>query len=111
MTWTLEKLGTIPEVYRDFMMTLKPVIDTRAPEAVLKITGIPFDMVYDKLSVRHGYEIEQIRQVAKSLRQRDLIREDERGVFTPTEEGERFIRALAKSRRSVPLWVPPLPDF
>jgi hypothetical protein len=111
MTWTLEKLETIPEVYRDFMMILKPVVDSRAKDIVMKFTGIPFGMVYDKFAARHGYGTEQIRQVAKALQLRGLIHEDEWSVFTPTEEGEQFIRALAGTRRPVRERVPPLPDL
>ena len=111
MTWTLEKLETIPEVYRDFMMTLKPVIDTRAPEAVLKITGVPFRMILDALSYRHDYDSGQVREVARNLERRRLVQVDALGFFTPTAEGEELIEALAGAAEAVEQRVPPLPDF
>lgn len=111
MTWTLEKLETIPEVYRDFMMILKPVIDTRAPEAVLKITGVHFRTLYEMLFMGYDYEVTAVRQIAQILRQRGLINEDERGVFTPTDEGARLIVALAREGERVRQRVPPLPEI
>jgi hypothetical protein len=35
MSWTAERLEQIPEVCRDFMLVLKPVLDSRAPDVVL----------------------------------------------------------------------------
>src|SRR5947207_287274 len=29
MTWTRERLEEIPEIYRDFLLTLKPILETR----------------------------------------------------------------------------------
>jgi hypothetical protein len=111
MTWTVEKLEQIPEVYRDFMRTLKPVIDTRAPEAVMKITGVPFGWIYEKFSDRHDYDMEQVEQVAQALIERGLVRKDKWGFVTPTERGEDLIRALADAGEAVGQRVPPLPEF
>jgi hypothetical protein len=47
MSWTKAQIEQIPEVYRDFMLALKPVIDSRKCGAVLKITGIPHPLRTD----------------------------------------------------------------
>jgi hypothetical protein len=111
MTWTLEKLETIPEVYRDFMMVLKPVIDSRDPGELLKITGIPFRMFIDALSYEHDYDSEQVWEVAQRLKQQGLVDVDRLGVYTPTNKGEALIQALAANGETTSRRVPPLPQL
>ncbi|HTU93807.1 MAG TPA: hypothetical protein VMF69_27250 [Gemmataceae bacterium] len=111
MTWTPEQLEQIPEVYRDFMVVLKPVLDSKAPGRVLRINGIPFGMVYEALSNRYDYDIEQVRQLAHNLCREGWIEEDNLGFFTPTAKGEDLIRALSGSEDGVRKTVPPLPAF
>jgi hypothetical protein len=111
MTWTLEQLDQIPEVYRDFLIVLKPVLDSKAPGIVLRINGIPFGMIYHALSNKHGYDVEQVRQVAQNLRRAGWIDEDQLGFFTPTATGEDLIRALSGTGSAVGQRVPPLPAF
>lgn len=109
MTWTLEQLERIPEVYRDFMIVLKPVLDSKTPGRVLRINAIHFNTVYEALSNRYDYDVEQVRQVAHNLRRDGWIEEDNLGFFTPTAKGEDLIRALSGSANGVGKTVPPLP--
>ncbi len=111
MTWTLEQLEQIPEVYRDFLIVLKPILDSKAPGVVLRINGIPFGMIYNALSNKHGYDVEQVRQVAQNLRRAGWIDEDKLGFFTPTAQGEDLIRTLSGTGGAVGQRVPPLPVF
>ena len=111
MTWTVERLEQIPEVYRDFMLVLKPVVDSKVPGVVLRINGIHFGTIYETLSSRHGYDMEQVRQLAHNLRAAGWINEDNLGFFTPTATGETVIRALGGAGSAVKLRVPPLPAF
>ena len=111
MMWTPEQLEQIPEVYRDFMTVLKPVLDSKAPGRVLRINGIHFGMVYEALSNKYGYEIEQVRELAHNLRRDGWIEVDDLEFFTPTARGEELIRALSGSENGVGKSVPPLPTF
>jgi hypothetical protein len=107
MSWTKEQIGTIPEVYRDFMLSLKPVIDTR--QSVLRFEAVHIGSVYDALLARHEYTPQQCRQVADNLKEAGLVREDDHGFLTPTEKGETLIRALSANGETHPSEVPPLP--
>jgi hypothetical protein len=109
MTWTPEQLQQIPEVYRDFMIILKPVLDSKMPGRILRINAIHFSEVYEALSNRYGYDVEQACQVAHNLRRDGWIEEDNLGFFTPTAKGEDLIRALSGSENGVGKTVPPLP--
>jgi hypothetical protein len=111
MTWTVEQLEQIPEVYRDFMIVLKPVLDSKAPGRLLRINGIHFGMVYEALSNKYGYDVEQVREVAHNLRRDGWIEEDNLEFFTPTAKGEDLIRALSGSGNGGGKTVPPLPAF
>lgn len=111
MTWTPEQLEQIPQVYRDFMTVLKPVLDSKAPERVLKINGIHFNMIYEALSNWYDYDMEQVRQLAHNLRRDGWIEEDKLGFFKPTAKGEDLIRALSNSENGPRKTVPPLPAF
>ncbi|MHB1425462.1 MAG: hypothetical protein ACYC3I_20025 [Gemmataceae bacterium] len=111
MTWTAEQLARIPEVYRDFMIVLKPVLDSKAPGRVLRINGIHFGMVYEALSNKHGFDIDQVRELACNLHRDGWIDVDNLEFFTPTARGEELIRALSGSENGVGKTVPPLPTF
>lgn len=111
MTWTVEQLEQIPELYRDFLIVLKPVLDSKSPGKVLRINGIPFGMIYNALSTKHGLDVEQVRQAAQNLRQAEWIDEDKLGFFTPTAKGEDLIRALSASESQVVQRVPPMPTL
>ncbi len=111
MTWTPEKLQQIPEIYRDFMLTLKPVIDSRDHHVVLKINGIPFGMIFDFITSKHPLNVEQIHQLAHNLEVQDYIHRDELGFYTPTPKGEDLILALNGVDSEVASQVPPLPQF
>jgi hypothetical protein len=110
MEWSNDKLARIPQPYRDFMLALKPVIDTRKPGTALRITGIPFGRIYGVLSEVYSYTPEQVRQLADNLSQAGYVREDSLGFFTPTGPGEALLLALA-SVDDTSYGVPPLPSF
>ena len=109
MVWTNEKIRQLPEVYRDFMLILKPVIDSRKPGTMLRITGIPFGMFVDYLTAKHEYNAERVRRLADNLRRDDYVVEDKFGFFQPTGKGEGLILALAGSESTDE--VPPLPTL
>lgn len=106
-----DKLEEIPEVYRDFLTVLKPVLDSKAPGVILRITAIPFGMIYNALSNKYAYDIEQVRRLAQNLRAQGFIEEDSLGFFTPTAKGEDLIQALNGMGGAVEKRVPPLPSI
>jgi hypothetical protein len=109
MPWTSEQIEKIPSVYRDFMLALKPVLDTR--QSVLTIAAIPLGSVYDALLTRYDLTAEQFRQLADNLRKAGLIDEDRLGFLTPTDKGEGLIDALAGKEEAASNGVPPFPDL
>ena len=52
---TTEQLTLIPEVYRDTLILMKPIIDTHRTNSIVKVTAIPFGQIHNSLSVWHGY--------------------------------------------------------
>lgn len=110
MNWTQEQLEQLPQVYRDFLMVLKPVVDSRAPHAVLRITGIPFSRIYDALSNAYEYDADQVRGLADQLKQRELVTEDSLGFFAPTARGEALLLALTQQNGQAAQRVPSLPE-
>lgn len=111
MAWTTDKLQQIPEVYRDFMLVLKPVIDSRKPGTLLRITGIPFGMVFSALTTKYPYDSGQVREVADNLRRQGYIEADGLGFFTPTGKGEELIEAMAGTGGGTDAQIPPLPNL
>jgi hypothetical protein len=111
MVWTNEKIQQLPEIYRDFMFILKPVIDSKRPGAVLRITGIPFGRIVGALTSKYDYDAAQVRQLADNLRQADYIMEDTLGFFQPTGKGETLIVAMANPDDANDQQVPPLPSL
>jgi len=107
MNLTAEKIGQIPEVYRDFMMVLSPVVETRG--AALRISGIPWGMIVGQLSTKYSYDHQHLRTVADNLRSQGFVDEDRFGFFAPTAKGEELIRALAGTEEVNKETVPPLP--
>ncbi len=106
MALSREQLEQVPEVYRDFMLVLKPVVDSKAPGVVLRINGIPFGMVYEALSTKYGYNTEQVRELAHNLRAGGWIEEDQLGFFTPSSTPTSSL-TLAKMRARFSNWRPP----
>lgn len=111
MNWTLDKLQSVPEVYRDFMLILKPIIDSRKPDVILRIGGIPFGKFYDALATRYGYTAQQVEAVAENLRRQGLVEKDDLGFFKPTGAGEVLILALSDTAEALDSPVPPFPTF
>ena len=50
----------IPEIYRDFMLILKSIPDTR--HSVLQINGLQLGEIFTYLRRRHHYEPSQVRE-------------------------------------------------
>lgn len=109
MPWTREQIEQIPEVYRDFMVTLWPIIRSR--QDVLRINGIPLGRVLTALSTRYDYNPEQIRKIADNLEAGGWVAEDKFGFFTPTAKGETLIKQLMNDQEVSAVEVPPLPKL
>src|SRR5262245_17190218 len=107
MTWTKSQLEQVPEVYRDFMTQLIPIIDSR--QSPLRINGIPLARILDNLSTRYPYSSEGLRKVAHALQAQDLIRLDELGFVQPSAKGEDFINSLRGEPSLIEEEIPPLP--
>src|ERR1700704_1690883 len=105
MSWTPEQIEQIPEVYRDFMLVLKPIPDSG--QHVLRSNGIPLSKVFNALRLKYQYEPEQVRTLADNLKKAGFIEEDDLGFFKPTGRGEALIGAIV----GVQMSVPALPDL
>ena len=108
MPWTREQIEKIPDVYRDFMIALKPIIDTR--QSVMTIAALPLGSVYNALQTRYDYSPQQVRQIADNLRQAGLIEEDRLSFLTLTGKGEALIKALAGVEETRRMASPPSPS-
>jgi hypothetical protein len=111
MTWTRDQIDDIPTVYRDFLLALRPVIDSRKRGAILQITAVPYADMYEYLRTHYDYSPDAIEQVARNLKARGLVEEDEYRFFVPTEKGAQLIEALAAERELAAEEVPALPDL
>ena len=111
MTWTTEQIEQIPEVYRDFMLVLKAIPDSR--RAVVQISGIPLGKVFNALAPKYGYAPEHTRALADRLRKAGLIEEDRLGFLWPTGKGEALIEAIAATPEPEwePIEIPELPNL
>jgi hypothetical protein len=109
MSWTAEQIEKIPEAYRDFMIALKAVPDTR--DEVLKINAIPLGRIFNFLRSKYAYEPEQVNALGENLRKAGFVDKDNLGFFWPTTKGEDLIEAISGQRRPLPATVPPLPDL
>jgi hypothetical protein len=113
MTWSKKKIDRIPEVYRDFMLSLKPVVDCRRrpDEYPIKVTGVHLGQIFNILRMRHQLNPEEIREIATTVRQKGLVEENKLGFIKPTAKGEGLIDALVEAEAPVASRVPPFPDF
>lgn len=110
MRWTKAQLGTIPEVYRDFMAALGPVVYSFG--SALETTAVPLSRVYTSLRLRHRYEPEQVMEIAENLKRKGLVLVDRNGFVEPTLKGISLIRKLIGIEEpAVTVAVPPLPDI
>ncbi|HEX5271606.1 MAG TPA: hypothetical protein VFW33_14010 [Gemmataceae bacterium] len=110
MVWTQEKLAQIPAQYRDFLLMLKPVVNSRKPGTILHINAIAFNQIHGALFEQYDYGPEQARELADNLHRAGYIDMDSLGFVVPTPEGEALIEALAKEGTGNGS-VPPLPTF
>jgi len=108
MTWTKSKLARIPEVYRDFMQTLGPIIDSR--DRVIKTSAVHLGSIFTALSRVYPYSPEDVREIATRLEQRGLILIDEMGFVRLTDDGESLVDAV-RGRQTVAHAIPDLPEF
>jgi hypothetical protein len=111
MNWTKKQLDQVPEVYRDFMLILEPILDSKEPGRVLKVSGVHLGQIFNSLRLKYDYEPRAVREIADNLKKAGWIEEDEHGFVTPTAAGAGLIRALVRKREAVPSRVPPLPRF
>jgi hypothetical protein len=110
MSLTKMQVERLPEVYRDFMLALAPVVESKREGSVMKIGGVPFNRVFEAVNRSHAYDLPQVRELAHNLKAKDYIQEDKFGFLSPTALGEDVIRVLIPSI-SEPVVVPPLPDL
>ena len=110
MALSKAQVEQIPEVYRDFLLALSPVVESRREGSVVRIGGVPFSRVFDAVSDLHDYDLPQVRELAHNLKAKGYINEDRFGFLSPTALGEDVIRVLAPSVEE-PVSVPPLPDL
>jgi hypothetical protein len=110
MALTKAQVEKLPDVYRDFLLSLAPVLESKREGAIMKIGGVPFSRVFEAVARLHGYDLPQVRELAHNLKSKGYIEEDKFGFLSPTELGEDVIRALVPSV-SQPVIVPPLPDL
>jgi hypothetical protein len=110
MSITKEQVERIPDVYRDFLLALAPVVESQRKGSVVKIGGVPFSHVFAAVSKLHDYDLPQVRELAHNLEEKGYIRQDRFGFLSPTSLGEEVIRVLIPSIDE-PVVVPPLPDL
>lgn len=110
MTLTRDQIEQIPEVYREFLLVLKPILDSRG--AVLKISGIPLGKVFNALAPKYGYTPSHVLALAGELQKNGLINPvDTLGFVTPTPKGEDLIAAIAGAREPEPINIPRFPSL
>jgi hypothetical protein len=109
MAWTAEKVRQVPEIYRDFMTTLNPVVESRRGERVLKFYGFTLATIGELLLQKHDVDTDQVQELVENLQEKNLVAVDEHGFVAPTSEGEAFILALNEAMEGET--VPPFPDF
>ena len=105
MSLTKEKIESLHPVYKDFMMALKPIMDSRAQP--FQIRGFPTGQVYDASARKYGFDPHQFHEIAENLRREGLIERDRFGYYYPTGLGEHFIHVLTADQPD-PSRVPPL---
>lgn len=104
-TWSLEQLDQIPDVYRDFLVSLRPILDSEGMP--MRIDGIPRGRVHSLMRMLgHPYEFDEIADV---LKEAGLVKEDRLGFFSPTDKGRRLIRQMIGDTKPTP--APPLPPL
>lgn len=109
MLFTKAQLDRVPDIYRDFMLTLSPIIRSR--DEVLRINGIPLGRIFTALVTKYQYTPEQIRKIADNLVGEGWVAEDKLGFFSPTAKGEDILRAILDAQEPEPVDVPPLPKL
>jgi hypothetical protein len=109
MSWTKDKVNLIPEVYRDFLLALRPILDSQ--HEIVKINGVPLGQVFNALATKYDYDPRQIDALLQNLRARDLVDQDRLGFVLLRPRGEQLLRFLLTERSPEPVQVPQLPDF
>ena len=92
MPLTNEQFQAIDPVYRDFMLALKPIIDSRSQP--FQIRGMPASKIYDASARKYGFDPHQFYEIAENLRTQGLIERDEFEFYYPTSRGEALIQEL-----------------
>jgi hypothetical protein len=109
MTWNPEELEKIPAVYRDFLLALKPIIDSR--NSAVRIAGIPIGHLYSAIAFRHGYDLAQVTALARNLVSEGYVEMDKLGFYKPTGKGEDLILAIAGEPLPENANIPPFPKL
>ena len=109
MNITPEQVEQIPEIYRDFLLILKSIPDSR--RSVMPINGLQLGEIFTTLRPKYHYEPSQIRSVADNLRNAGFLEENGLGFVKPTGRGEVLIEAIAETQEPVSKTVPDFPDL
>ncbi len=95
MVWDAEKVGQIPEVYRDFLLVLRT--NPKWRNIGTPGSGTSLGRLFNALAPKYGYAREHIHAVAEELKMTSppLIEGDESGFVSPTRDGLALIDAIA----------------
>lgn len=115
MNLTPETLAKLPVEYRDFLLVLREIPETRGN--VLQVTALHIGDVYSRLLRRYAFsprpapfQPAKVRALADKLKERGLIEEDDYNFLKPTPIGEGLIEALVGLEPPPQVTVPDLPD-
>lgn len=109
MSLTAEKLARIPEEYKTFLEMLWPVVRSQEDGSVIRVSGIPFWMIANRVSERHGYSERQVKELAENLAGKGWIESDSLGFYVPHGQGIEVLRAMFQPSKRPK--VPALPEL
>ena len=105
-----EYVEKLPQVYRDIMLVLKAIPDTR--KSAVKITGMPLSHIVSRIKLSgqsYSYNTEDIEEMLRQLAVNQFVSQDKLGFYIPTASGEELIKTIYGKREPVQNRVPELP--
>lgn len=100
----LENIEKMDEAYKTFLLSLWDVVRTQEDGSVIRVTGIPFYMIANRVHELHGLSEADIQKMARSLISLGWISVDKFGFYVPIGQGIEILRVLMKQ-----LFVPTAP--
>lgn len=108
MNVTPDYVNKLPDVYRDFMLVLARVPESR--NDTVRVAGLPLGVIFDALRFAgHPFEPKQVREMGDMLKKANWIEEDEFGFYKPTGPGEQLIDVIKGTLPSTE--IPALPSL